>query len=72
LRLENDQYFGKDKRRAAEDVLSKKIKPVPFQVVLYGATEHGFSLQTTFSDSRKKFAKEAAFSQAVQWLDQWL
>jgi hypothetical protein len=64
--------FSKEKRRATEDVLFKKTKPIPFQVVVYGGTGHGFSLQTEFMSSKTKFAKEAAFSQAVQWLNQWL
>jgi dienelactone hydrolase len=65
-----DQDFPTEKRRASEDILIKGS--VPYQVVLYGDTEHGFAVRTDLKNPKKKFAKESAYFQAVRWFDQFL
>lgn len=67
---EVDQVFPTEKRRASEDILIKGS--VPYQVVLYGDTEHGFAVRTDLNNPKKKFAKESAYFQAVRWFDQFL
>jgi dienelactone hydrolase len=37
---------------------------------LYAAVEHGFAVRGDMSDAKAKYAKEAAFLQALQWFDE--
>lgn len=39
---------------------------------LYSGVEHGFAVRADLSKPDVKFAKEAAFLQAVQWFDEFL
>jgi hypothetical protein len=39
------------------------------EINLYAGVAHGFAVRGELSDKRQKYAKEAAFLQAVQWFD---
>ena len=67
---ETDQIFPAEKRRQTEDIL--KDMSVPYQLCLYSDVEHGFAVRADVSKPAVKFAKEAAFLQAVQWFDEFL
>lgn len=67
---ETDQIFPAPKRRESEDIL--KEMDVPYQMCLYSDVEHGFAVRTDVSKPRQRFAKEAAFLQAVQWFDEYI
>jgi dienelactone hydrolase len=67
---ETDQIFPTSKRHETEEILLKLGNP--YQIVLYGATEHGFAVRADLKDPTKKFAKEFAHLQAVHWFDQWV
>jgi len=43
----------------------------PYQVSLYGGVAHGFGVRGNVSIPEDKFAKEAAFYQAVRWFSAW-
>lgn len=45
---------------------------IPYQMTLYSGVEHGFAVRGDISKPDIKFAKEAAFLQAVQWFDEYL
>jgi dienelactone hydrolase len=45
---------------------------IPYQMVLYSGVEHGFAVRGDLKNPQIKFAKEAAFLQAVQWFDEYL
>ncbi len=36
---------------------------------LYAAVEHGFAVRADLNDPKKKYAKETAFVQALQWFE---
>lgn len=42
---------------------------LPYEISLYAGVQHGFAVRGELSDKRQKYAKEAAFLQAVQWFD---
>jgi len=67
---ETDQIFPAEKRRHTEDML--KEMSIPYQMCLYSGVEHGFAVRADLSKPDVKFAKEAAFLQAVQWFDEFL
>lgn len=67
---ETDEIFPAEKRRATEDIL--KGMSIPYQVSLYSDVEHGFAVRADFSKPSVKYAKEAAFLQAVAWFDEFL
>ncbi|SMQ48659.1 unnamed protein product [Zymoseptoria tritici ST99CH_3D1] len=67
---ETDQIFPAEKRRATEDIL--KGMKIPYQISLYSDVEHGFAVRADVSKKPNKFAKEAAFLQAVAWFDEFL
>ncbi|MCJ1233203.1 hypothetical protein MMC14_001158 [Varicellaria rhodocarpa] len=64
---ETDTIFPAEKRHRSEEVL-KKVG-VPYQFNLYSGVEHGFAVRADLSTKVAKYAKEAAFLQAVQWFD---
>jgi dienelactone hydrolase len=45
---------------------------VPYQMSLYSDVEHGFAVRADLSKKSVKYAKEAAFLQAVTWFDEFL
>ncbi|CAK3998469.1 dienelactone hydrolase family [Lecanosticta acicola] len=67
---ETDQIFPAEKRRETEDLL--KDMKIPYQVSLYSDVEHGFAVRADMTKPAVKFAKEAAFLQAVTWFDEFL
>ncbi|KAL8347897.1 hypothetical protein RB598_001297 [Gaeumannomyces tritici] len=67
---ENDSLFSTERRHAAEGLLQQA--DIPFQVSLYSGTSHGFGVRANVSDPQQKFAKEAAFFQAVRWFNAWM
>ena len=69
-KLETDSIFPTPVRRETEDVLQKL--GIPYQVTVYGGTQHGFGVRVDLKNSKQKFAKESAFYQAIRWFDQWV
>jgi dienelactone hydrolase len=67
---ETDSIFPAEKRHESEVILPKTKQP--YQVNLYSGVQHGFAVRGDMSDQQVKYAKEAAFHQAVQWFDTWL
>jgi dienelactone hydrolase len=67
---ETDQIFPAEKRRETEDIL--KDMKIPYQISLYSDVEHGFAVRGDISKKPVKYAKEAAFLQAVAWFDEFL
>lgn len=45
---------------------------VPYQINLFSGVEHGFAVRTEIDNKEKRFAKEQAFYQAVQWFDAYV
>ncbi|GAM86528.1 hypothetical protein ANO11243_045420 [Dothideomycetidae sp. 11243] len=67
---QTDQIFTEEKRKESEGILKQMEQP--WQITLYSHTQHGFSVRGDVSDEKIKFAKEAAFEQAVVWFNRWL
>lgn len=67
---ETDSIFPAEKRRESEDIL--KDMNIPYQMVLYSDVSHGFATRADISVRSQRFAKEAAFEQAVVWMNEWL
>jgi len=67
---ETDNVFGTEKRHTAEGLLAKT--GAPYELRLFGATQHGFAVRCDLKDPKQKYAKEAAFNQAVVWFNEWL
>lgn len=67
---ETDQIFPAEKRRQTEDLL--KDMSIPYQITLYSGVEHGFAVRADLEKKEVKYAKEAAFVQAVAWFDEFL
>jgi dienelactone hydrolase len=67
---ESDAQFNTTKRRETEDILQKKGSA--YQINLYSGTQHGFAVSVDVKDKKKAFAKQAAFSQAIRWFDEWV
>ena len=67
---ETDAIFPAEKRHKSEEILQKTGQP--YQINLYSGTEHGFAVRSDISKAVTRFAKEAAFMQAVAWFNQWL
>jgi dienelactone hydrolase len=59
-----------ENRTAIEQIFGERN--ATFQTALYAAAEHGFAVRTDRSDRKKAFAQEAAYLQAVRWLDAWV
>jgi dienelactone hydrolase len=67
---ESDAIFPTEKRHESETILEGTTQP--YQITLYSGVEHGFACRGDTSSKVGKFAKEAAFLQAVNWFDTWL
>jgi len=67
---ETDQIFPAEKRRETEDLL--KEMTIPYQISLYSDVEHGFAVRADVNKPAVKYAKEAAFLQAIAWFDEHL
>jgi dienelactone hydrolase len=70
LGLETDSIFSKEKRRETEDILEQHT--APYQICLYSDVEHGFGVKGHMSHRRARWAKEAAFRQAVWWFEEYV
>jgi len=72
---EIDSIFPEDKRHETEAILkdlSTGEGKLMYQMSLYGGVAHGFATRGDLSDERQKWAKEAAFKQAVEWFERWV
>lgn len=69
-KTETDSIFPASKRHESEDILAKTGQP--YQINLFSGVEHGFAVRADISKPSVKFAKEAAFTQAVAWFNQYL
>jgi len=72
---EIDTIFPEDKRHETEAILkdlSTSEGKLMYQMSLYGGVAHGFATRGDLSDERQKWAKEAAFKQAVEWFERWV
>ncbi|MCJ1236774.1 hypothetical protein MMC14_004756 [Varicellaria rhodocarpa] len=67
---EKDEIMDEAKRRETEDIL--KEMDVRYQVTLYGDVGHGFAVRGDLKNQASRFAKEAAFYQAVMWFEEFL
>ncbi|KAK1759968.1 putative dienelactone hydrolase [Echria macrotheca] len=67
---ETDSIFPAEKRHKSEEILKKS--GIPYQITLYSGVEHGFAVRGDMNNKVIKFAKEAAFLQAVHWFDYYL
>jgi len=67
---ETDHIFPADKRHESEEILKDGGKT--YQLTLYSGVAHGFAVRGDIKKKVSKFAKEAAFLQAVAWFDEWL
>lgn len=70
MNTENDAIFSAEKRRETEEILRELS--VPYQIFLYSDTEHGFAVKGDLTSAKSRFAKEQAFLQAVNWLDEFI
>lgn len=69
---QHDDIFPADKRRETEDILARLRPAVPYQVTLFSHVEHGFATKGDLAGERARWAKERAFAQAVEWLDEFV
>ena len=67
---EIDTMMPPARRLEIEGLLANNVTQ-PYQVNLYGGAAHGFGVRGDVSDPEQKFAKEAAFYQAVRWFSAW-
>ncbi|KAL4787199.1 Alpha/Beta hydrolase protein [Aspergillus varians] len=67
---EIDQIFTTELRHKSEDILIKTGQH--WQINLYSGVTHGFAVRADLTNKHHKFAKEQAFCQAVNWLNQYL
>jgi dienelactone hydrolase len=67
---EVDHIFPAEKRAKTEAILAKT--GVPYESRVFGSTNHGFAVRCDLKDPKQKYAKEAAFTQATLWFDEWL
>ncbi|EON67882.1 hypothetical protein W97_07379 [Coniosporium apollinis CBS 100218] len=67
---ETDSIFPAEKRHETEEILHKMS--VPYQINLFSGVEHGFAVRAEIDNKEKRFAKEQAFYQAVQWFDAYV
>lgn len=68
---ELDATFNAADRRNAEDILSAKNAQI-FETRLFSNAPHAFAVRTNMSNPELRFAKEASFRQAVEWMNAWL
>lgn len=67
---ETDSIFPAPKRHESEEILSTTGQP--YQINLFSGVEHGFAVRADLTKPSVRFAKEAAFTQAVAWFNQYL
>ena len=66
---EIDSLFTTEKRHKSEEIL--KAAGVPYQINLFSGVQHGFAVRCDLTIKENKFAKEAAFLQAIQWFEEY-
>ena len=69
---EVDEVFPAKNRHESEEILGHLEPKVPYQISLYSEVRHGFAVRGDLSIKSQRFAKEAAFHQAVIWFDEYL
>ncbi|CAI6337293.1 unnamed protein product [Periconia digitata] len=67
---EFDNQWTKPLRRGAIDILESRN--ATYQQNLYSGAFHGFGVRPNVNVTRERYAKEAAYVQAIQWMDAWL
>jgi dienelactone hydrolase len=67
---EVDDILPPEKRRQTEDVLTKT--GATWMSIVFGGTEHGFSVRGDLTVKDVRLAKESAFKGAVSWFKNWL
>jgi dienelactone hydrolase len=67
---ETDMSFNASRRREMVDILEKKN--AIYSVSLYSKVKHGFAVRGNSTVRMERFAKEAAFWQALLWFDEWM
>ncbi|UPL02509.1 hypothetical protein LCI18_013443 [Fusarium solani-melongenae] len=67
---EHDHIFTPALRQKSEEILAKCHQP--YQITLHSHVEHGFAVRCDLSQEIQRFAKEQAFSQAVEWFHHYL
>ncbi len=69
---EVDEVFSAKNRHESEEIL-RDLKPKrPYQISLYSEVRHGFAVRGDLGIHSQRFAKEAAFHQAVVWFEEYL
>lgn len=67
---ESDHIFPTEKRHHSEVLL--KETGLPYQINLYSGVSHGFAVRGDMGAPVQKYAKEAAFLQALIWFEEHL
>jgi len=69
---EVDFQMSPDQRFQTEKTLEQlgKEHSVPYQLTLYGATEHGFAVRCDRSNPKQRYAMDSACTQALIWFDE--
>ncbi|KAK9470385.1 dienelactone hydrolase family-domain-containing protein [Dipodascopsis tothii] len=67
---ETDEIFPEEKRHVSEAIL-KEIGAT-YSLTLYSSVEHGFAVRSDLAVPNNKWAKEAAFIQAVTWFERFV
>ncbi|KAJ9296026.1 hypothetical protein DTO271G3_5601 [Paecilomyces variotii] len=67
---ETDAIFPPEKRHESEAIL--KETGLPYQLSLYSGVSHGFAVRGDLSNRVVRYAKEAAFIQALLWFAEYL
>lgn len=67
---ETDEHFPDELRHKTEATL--KRRQLTYQTTLYGQVVHGFASRGDVSIPAVKYAKEAAFLQALQFFEEYL
>ncbi|KAK5994728.1 Hydrolase pyvD [Cladobotryum mycophilum] len=67
---ETDSIFPTEMRHKSEELMRGTGQR--YQINLFSGVEHGFGIRGDPNVKMQRFAKEAAFSQAVAWFDEFL
>ncbi|KAJ4155808.1 hypothetical protein LMH87_001037 [Akanthomyces muscarius] len=67
---EVDDIFPVSMRNISEATLQGL--QLPYQIVLYGGTSHGFATRADMDVQLERFGKEQAFKQAIAWFEEFL
>ncbi|EXJ67518.1 uncharacterized protein A1O5_09531 [Cladophialophora psammophila CBS 110553] len=67
---EDDFVFPEEKRHLTEKLLREAS--CQYQITLYSGVSHGFAVRADLGKRGSKWATEAAFLQAIDFMDSWL